>query len=122
MFIVNTILIVVFISNINGERKTMRIKLHKEFKYCTPSQIAECSNNCPRDLYLMLWNKGVPLQEEQQQKFAERCGHPNISEWKQMGNTWVDLIQEVNISKIWSKFTDEEKIQIMNFAKIVDWS
>ena len=100
----------------------MKIKLHKEFKYCTPDQIAECSNNCPRDLYLMLWNKGVPLQEKQQQKFAERCGHPNISEWKQMGNTWVDLIQEVNISKIWNKFTDEEKIQINNLAQIVDWS
>ena len=76
----------------------MTIKLNKEFEYCRPDHIAECSENCPDDLYKLLWNKGVEYQEEQEQKFAKKCGYSNISEWKQAGNTPADYMQEVNIS------------------------
>ena len=99
----------------------MTIKLNKEFEYCRPDHIAECSENCPDDLYRLLWNKGVEYQAEQEQKFAKKCGYSNISEWKQAGNTPADYMQEVNISKIWHLFTDEEKVKINNFAKIVKW-
>ena len=99
----------------------MTIKLHEEFQYCRADQIAECSENCPEDLYKLLWNKGVELQEKQEQEFAKDCGYSNISEWKQQGNTPSDYMQSVNISKIWHLFTDEEKIKINYFAEIVKW-
>lgn len=99
----------------------MTIKLNKEFEYATPDAIAECTMNCPKDLYTMLWGKGVDLMAKHEQKFAESCGYRNIGEWKEAGNTPTDYMCEINISAIWEHFTDEEKTMINDFAEIVQW-
>ena len=71
----------------------MTIKLNKEFEYATPDEIAECTMNCPKDLYAMLWNKGVRLMSEYEQKYAKDCGYRNMGEWKEAGDhgfPWED--------------------------------
>ena len=100
----------------------MSIRLHQEFKYSIPFNIAECSDNCPQDLRDLLCGKADTFMEEYEQEFAQKLGYKNISHWKQDGNTPSDYMQLVNLSKIWRRFTDEEKRKINAFAKIVQWS
>ena len=99
----------------------MTIRLHENLKYAQPFDIAECSLNCPQDLCDLFYGKADRLMNDYEQKFAEKLGYKNISQWKEDGNTPSDYMQLVNIGKIWRHFTDEEKRKINAFAKIVKW-
>ena len=71
----------------------MRIKPHALFEVWSPDEVAECLDGIG-DLYSKIWNEIVPLYDgksrsEVPDDFGSRC-----------------------LKKYWSKFTDDEKLQL----------
>jgi len=96
----------------------MTIEIKEELKNYTFDQMAECLNNCSKDLHSYLWNELVPLQYKGFEDLVKSLGYQNITDWKENGNTqsdYQDLMRDPQ-KLIWSKIPDNRKVQINNLT------
>jgi len=90
---------------IRGDREkgkqVKRIKAHSLFKVWSPDEVAECLS-IGSDLYAKIWNELVPLYANKpRSEVPDDFGSRNLSKW-------------------WSKFSDEEKLALNEAAKKYD--